>query len=174
MFKRQIKFTKIYLKRAITQKKNTPRAIAMGATIGTFVALTPTFGFQIIPTIVIASLLKGNRIVALIMIFISNPITVIPIYSFSFYLGTLFLPNFENARMTSIIKVIKDFNFKDFANIGIESLVTLWVGSLFLATLSALGMYITSYYLVNFYKTKKENYRFKKLETIRKNLKKNK
>jgi len=64
-----------------------PRDIALGLSLGLFIAMTPTMGFQMVIAVFFASLLKWNKISAAIGVWITNPITAPFIYSFSYFVG---------------------------------------------------------------------------------------
>jgi uncharacterized protein (DUF2062 family) len=66
---------------------DTPHAIALGTAIGMFLAMTPTVGIQIILAATICTVIRANRVAAVIMVFISNPLTMVPIYWLSYGLG---------------------------------------------------------------------------------------
>lgn len=58
---------------------DTPHRIALGAAIGMFVAITPTPGIQMALTLALATLLRANKVVGLPLVWLSNPVTAIPI-----------------------------------------------------------------------------------------------
>jgi len=64
-----------------------PRDIALGLSLGLFIAMTPTLGFQMIIAVFFASLFKWNKISAVIGVWITNPVTAPFIYSFSYFVG---------------------------------------------------------------------------------------
>ena len=68
---------------------DTPHAIALGTAIGMFLAMTPTVGVQIILAAVICTIIKANRFAACVMVFVSNPLTMIPIYWADYWLGSI-------------------------------------------------------------------------------------
>ncbi len=51
-----------------------PRQIAMGLTLGVFLGASPLFGFQLLLAVLIAALLRWNKIAAAMGTLISNPI----------------------------------------------------------------------------------------------------
>ncbi len=59
------------------------RAIKGGLVLGVFVALTPTIPFQMLLAALGALPWKLNLAVALVACWITNPITLVPIYLFS-------------------------------------------------------------------------------------------
>jgi uncharacterized protein (DUF2062 family) len=60
--------------------KDSPHRIALGVAVAFFVAWTPTLGFQMIIAITLASLLGGNRAVTVPVVWITNPVTAVPLY----------------------------------------------------------------------------------------------
>ncbi len=68
-----------------------PMSIARGAALGTWVAFTPTVGIQMFVVGVLGIPLRANIPVAVALVWLSNPVTMVPLY-FAFYLvGTLVL-----------------------------------------------------------------------------------
>ena len=76
--------------RSIVTLKGSPRAIAMGAAIGVFIAFTPTIGLQMFLGALVATLVGANRPAAMIPAWITNPVTIPPIYAFTYWLGRFF------------------------------------------------------------------------------------
>ena len=74
--------------RWVIRLRSSPRAIAGGLGIGTFVAFTPTIGVQIILAVIIATFFNMNRPAAMIPVWITNPLTVAPIYTLNYWLGS--------------------------------------------------------------------------------------
>jgi uncharacterized protein (DUF2062 family) len=66
---------------------DTPRAIALGTSIGLFLALTPTVGIQVLLALVICTIVRANRLAAVALVFVSNPVTMLPIYWVDYVLG---------------------------------------------------------------------------------------
>ncbi len=67
-----------------------PEEIGRGVAIGIFVALTPTLGFQIAIAACLATLFNANRSVAVMGVWITNPLTVPPIFAVTYAVGTQF------------------------------------------------------------------------------------
>ncbi len=59
---------------------DTPKRVAFGVFLGTIVAWTPTIGFQIVLYVAIAALLRANKVAGIPILFISNPLTAVPLY----------------------------------------------------------------------------------------------
>ncbi|MCP3926771.1 MAG: DUF2062 domain-containing protein [Desulfobacterales bacterium] len=68
--------------------RGNPRDIALGFSLGIFVGLTPTMGFQMIIAIFFASLLRWNKFSAAAAVWFTNPLTAIPIYGLNYWVGT--------------------------------------------------------------------------------------
>ena len=65
-----------------------PKDICFGLALGIFMGISPIFGFQLILAVLIAALLKWNKIAAAMGTLISNPITTPFIYPFAYYVGS--------------------------------------------------------------------------------------
>jgi len=126
----------------------TPHSIALGVSMGMFVALTPTVGLQMLICVVIGSFIRANRIIAVILCWISNPITFIPMYYGYYWLGSKILgvkiwtfSNFSE-RMNDIISTGKQFGYSAILKqLGSEAVLPLWVGSLIIAVVVSLPLY---------------------------------
>lgn len=71
----------------ILQLQGSAHSIALGAAIGLFVAMTPTVGLQMIIILIISLLIPANRLAGFIMVYISNPLTMVPIYWLDYWVG---------------------------------------------------------------------------------------
>ena len=83
------------LLRYILMLDDTSHSIALGTAIGMFIGLTPTVGIQMILVMVVAGLtgrlFQFNRVAALLTVYVSNPLTVVPIYWVLYKVGTTFV-----------------------------------------------------------------------------------
>ena len=73
--------------RAVLQLDDTPRSIVLGLFYGTIIGWTPTVGLQMIIAVLVASALRVNRLAAVVMVWISNPLTMIPMYWLEYVVG---------------------------------------------------------------------------------------
>ncbi len=64
---------------------------ARGLAAGVFMGCFPIFGFQTLLGVALASLVRGNHLLAAAGTWISNPITYVPLYWFNYQLGCLLL-----------------------------------------------------------------------------------
>lgn len=73
--------------RRILGLEDTPHSIAWGVFLGLLVAWTPTLGFQILIYLAVATLLRANKISGIPLLFISNPVSAVPLYYFCWVVG---------------------------------------------------------------------------------------
>lgn len=59
---------------------DTPHRIAWGVFLGFVVAFTPTVGLQMVIYVLLAALLRANRVSGIPPIWLTNPVTVVPVY----------------------------------------------------------------------------------------------
>lgn len=71
--------------------EDTPHRIAWGVAVGTVIAFTPTIGLQIMLYLLFATLLRANKVSGVPILFISNPVTALPLYWFCWKVGAFCL-----------------------------------------------------------------------------------
>lgn len=153
---RTFKFYFLKIKRLFTSANNTPESMAKGIALGIFVGLTPSVGFQMLPVFLLAILFSGNRILALIFTYVSNPVTVIPLYGLHYYLGSLLWPNLNSVNFSRIKDVLVNFSFSKLTQLGFESFVILWTGGFVIAIPSSIISYFVFYRIILIFRKKKE------------------
>lgn len=72
-------------------QEGTPGQRARGLAAGVFMGCFPFFGLQTLLGIGLASLVRGNHLLAAAGTWISNPFTYLPLYWFNYNLGCRFL-----------------------------------------------------------------------------------
>lgn len=166
MLKRLVSWYWVKLQRVLrrlAREKGTTDRIAMGAAVGMFIGMTPTVGFQMIIAFTAATLLRVNRLAAVLPVWITNPLTVIPIYAFNYWLGLFFwdgpgMGEFKK-EMGLVIAKAGEIGFfglfmsqpegsigawvviKQLGSLGVDILVPLWIGSLIVGIALALPTY---------------------------------
>ena len=135
------------LLRHILMLDDTAHSVALGTAIGLFIALTPTVGIQMILVMIFAVLsspfVRFNRIAALITVYISNPLTMLPIYWFNYKIGNLFVEG--HVSRENFARILQYDGFREwwsstvalFVDIG----VPLIVGSLIVSSIAAVATY---------------------------------
>ncbi|TVQ10359.1 MAG: DUF2062 domain-containing protein [Leptolyngbya sp. DLM2.Bin27] len=67
--------------------QGSPEQLTRGLAAGIFSGCFPLFGFQTILGIGVATVLRGNRLMAAAATWISNPFTYVPIFAFNYQVG---------------------------------------------------------------------------------------
>lgn len=80
-----------YVKHRIRRLPDTPERIARGIWAGVFTSFTPFFGMHFIVAAIIARLMNGNMLSALMGTFFGNPLTYVPIGLISLETGHFLL-----------------------------------------------------------------------------------
>ena len=71
----------------LLQQEGSPGQRSRGLAAGVFAGCFPFFGLQTLLGVALASLLRGNRILAAASTWISNPFTYVPLYWFNYTIG---------------------------------------------------------------------------------------
>lgn len=142
------------LLRAILQLDDTPHSIALGTAVGMFIGMTPTVGIQMGLVMLFAFLVRPlfyfNRVAAVITVYISNPLTLVPIYWFNYQVGTLFVEgDLDREAFAAIFQGrnadhVWDLLLELFVDVG----TPLIVGSLVVATICSVLTYPAMLWLV--------------------------
>lgn len=135
------------LLRSILMLDDTPHSVALGTSIGMFIGMTPTVGIQMLIVLSIAfvvrPLFRFNRIAAVLTVYVTNPLTIIPIYWFNYQVGTLFVPS--DIRYEDFVAIVQYDRHGDWSRRAL-SLITdlgapLLVGCLVVATVCSVLTY---------------------------------
>lgn len=137
--------------RPIFTINDTPHAVALGVSLGIFIGFTPTVGFQLILVALIGTVIKANRIIALILCWVSNPITFIPLYYVYYWFGAKLLSmpsnniwsfgNFQT-KIDGFMVNVEQMGYWDSMNqLGAEIFKPLIWGSLVIALVLAVPLY---------------------------------
>ena len=68
-----------YVKHRVQRLPDTPERISRGVWAGVFTAFTPFYGLHFVVAAIIAKLMRGNILAALMATFFGNPLTYVPI-----------------------------------------------------------------------------------------------
>lgn len=116
-FKRRLK----YLYWRLVRLRGQPEALARGLACGVFAGLFPFFGSQTILALLLAIIFRGNKILAAVGPWISNPFTFVPIYGFNFHVGKWLLNDHSSSDLALQ-------SWQDVKELGIEIIWPLFVG----------------------------------------------
>ena len=148
--------------RWVIRLRSSPRAIAGGFAIGTFIAFTPTVGVQIILAVIAATFFNMNRPAAMIPVWITNPITVAPIYTFNYWLGSKVWDGPPLSEVSGLfidigktMARLEVWNIKEqfmaILHMGKETLIPLLIGSIAIGLVAATCVYWLSIKLLSIF-----------------------
>lgn len=128
--------------------RGTPKAIGRGLAAGVFAGWFPLFGLQTIIGVAIASVVRGNKIMAAAGTWVSNPFTYVPIYYFNFRIGQGLLSQLSIDNEMPSLEAIQEIvaasgwaAFSDFLNLGAAFVLTLFLGCFVTGIISAILAY---------------------------------
>lgn len=143
------RISKYYYHR-IRRLQGDPRFLAGGTSVGIFVGLTPTIPFHTVAIIALSVSTRTSALAGLIMSWVvCNPLTIIPIYSLSVYIGNKLTPYYLSVETvkTLLSQLLNSDSFfssiHTIVNIGYEAVIVLMVGG----TVLALPVAILSYFI---------------------------
>lgn len=132
-----------FVARKVLHTTDTPHQIALGAGVAMFIALLPIPGLQTVVAIFIAALVRANKAVCVPIVWITNPVTMGPIYASCYALGrfvtasnraaghTLDVANRVNAHIGQYAgwgRFIDHDFWRDLLRMLLDFGVDLWVG----------------------------------------------
>lgn len=123
--------------------------VARGMALGVFIGMTPTMGVQMPIALFFAMLLRENKLAAVLGVWISNPMTAIPIYTFNFKMGKYLLGTHD-------LKMPNFSSLEDVLQLGYDFLGPLTVGSLVVGIVAAAVAYVATLYIYSAVKYEKE------------------
>jgi uncharacterized protein (DUF2062 family) len=94
-----------YLYIRLIRLKDQPHELALGTAIGIFIGMTPTIPFHTVAAVALALVFKASKITAAVGTWICNPLTIYPIYKYSYEIGSFVLRFDQNKK---ILKPLMD------------------------------------------------------------------
>lgn len=126
--------------KTILDLKDSPQKIALSFAAGIFIGMSPAFGLHTVIGIAAAWVFRLNKFVTIVGVYVTNPWTIVPIYTFSTWVGAQML------GLESIMPHI-DWGAVSFSSLLGELKPLLWpfiVGTLVIGLFSA----VVSYFIV--------------------------
>lgn len=168
--KRNLLFRLRPVMRWIIRLRGSTGAIAGGFALGTFIAFTPTIGLQVVLALFVATLINVNRPAAVIPVWITNPVTMAPLYTFNYWLGCLFWegpPVAEvSKKLLEITRKMASFDVFEipaqimtFMHLGKEIIVPLTIGSVLAGTVFGTLVYFVTYQLLQAFQNRRKRKR---------------
>ncbi len=112
--------------------------------MGVFIGMSPLLGLHTVLGLIVSSVFRLNRVVTIIGVYITNPWTIIPIYTFSTWAGMKLL------GVSGIVTNIQ-WEYISIANVVLqlkELLIPFIVGTFFIGTISCILGYLAIYFLL--------------------------
>ncbi|WP_208438373.1 DUF2062 domain-containing protein [Bartonella vinsonii] len=94
-----------YIRKRILRISATPHKVALGFSIGIFLACSPFFGMHVILAIFFSWILRGNFAAAIIGTVFSNPLTFLLIVMADYKIGYFCLSLFSNVNEISLSQI---------------------------------------------------------------------
>lgn len=84
---------------------DSPHRIALGVSLGIFTAFLPFLGLHTLTAFALAFFIRANKVVAVLCSWISNPLTVIPIFVPCYVFGRAVVSIFKHSPVTDLNQV---------------------------------------------------------------------
>jgi uncharacterized protein (DUF2062 family) len=136
-FKRRLQ----YFYWRLVRLRGRPEQLARGLACGVFAGLFPFFGSQTLLAVLLAVLLRGNKILAAVGPWISNPLTSVPIYAFNFQVGKWLLNDHTSTEISLS-------SWQDVKELGIEIIWPLFVGCVSMGLVCSIFSYFLGLWLI--------------------------
>lgn len=138
---------------SLTGSGDTPRRVAGGVALGVFIAFTPTLGLQMLIYAALAAVLPINKLAGFPALFISNPLTAVPIYYAGWWVGARVMRSgpesgaalLGNDEKTGDQVAVWGRLWDALLAVGAE----VWVGSLILGSGAAILAYVLTFRYVH-------------------------
>jgi uncharacterized protein (DUF2062 family) len=136
--------------KSILLVKESPRRIGLAFAVGVFMGISPLLGLHYIGAFFLAWLFKLNKLVAMVGVSVNNPWTIVPISTFCVWTGaklvgiTQVLPavDWQNLNIMKIAGKFSDMqSIMDMVQQLWPLLVSFFVGSFLIGTITAVGSY---------------------------------
>jgi hypothetical protein len=149
----------------ILHADDTPHSLALGVSIALFVAILPLVGIQMFLSVAIAALLRANKAVCVPVVWISNPLTMVPLYGGCLTFGRFLLGSDDGTGAADLLGAFTAHTaelswltlefwsqlFTNLADLGIE----LWLGSFVIGLPISLLFYPLTRWLVSSHREKR-------------------
>ncbi len=120
--------------------KETPHRIAVAFAVGVFVGMSPFLGVHTLLGIGVSYLFRLNKMVTLIGVFVTNPWTIIPIYTFGTWTG---------AKLLGINEILPEIDWAHISFFGLMDTFSHLVKPFIVGTMSVgTGAALISYILI--------------------------
>lgn len=130
--------------REVISTKDSPKKIAFSFAVGIFIGISPLLGLHTVLALGAAWLFRTNKFVTVVAVYVTNPWTIVPIYTFSTWFG---------ARLLGTERLIPPIKWHSLSCSSLfnELSFLIWpfvIGSTLVALASALIGYVIVYHAV--------------------------
>lgn len=132
--------------------KGSPQQISLGLAVGVLVGFSPLWGLHMVIAAALATLVGGSRPAAVAAVWLSNPLTVIPLYTLTYRVGHAFVPGASSASIADLLRRVIFApgvawwdvmqRSKIIFRVGEEILIPLTIGGLLIGTFAAVSSYV--------------------------------
>jgi len=129
--------------RKLVQVRDTREATARGLAVGFFFGVSLFFGLQMLLAAVVSHLVRGNKVMAVAMTAISNPLTSLPLYSACYVVGLLIVGSGGTLPDLSTLQSLQGL-----LSLGPRFLGTMLVGTTVVGLVGAVVVYLASHRIV--------------------------
>jgi uncharacterized protein (DUF2062 family) len=143
------RFRYIYLR--LIRLKDQPHELALGMAIGIFIGMTPTIPFHTVVAVALALIFKASKITAAVGTWICNPLTIYPIYKYSYEIGSFILRFDHNEKiLRPLVEAINNVHLLDIATtiVGAGGMVAaaFLLGGILLGAMLSVPSYFLSFH----------------------------
>ncbi len=140
-----------YRWRELLHQNASPHSIAFGLALGIFVGFLPIMGVQMVVVLFFSLFFRqANKPAAVIGVWITNPITVLPIYAFIYLVGILVYPvqtpltySAMRAEMSRILSLSGPWEQTiAFLNLGADIFIPMFIGGAIVGVVAMIPTYI--------------------------------
>lgn len=131
---------------------DTPHSIAMGVAVGFFVGVTPTMGVQMLIVALISMFVRLNRTAGCTLVWLTNPLTMLPVCFANYMVGTWLLRIQPRGRTFFVSEIQRAYAYeqwyerlwlmlKAFGRLSVDLAWPLWLGSVVVGIAGAVPLY---------------------------------
>ena len=154
--------------RALGRATGTAHQIALGVAIGFFVGWLPIVGIQMVVAVVVCTIFRANKVVPIFPIWLTNPVTIVPIYSFNYWVGWLIVGGPPLSDLATVLRRMitppavtegasrfaawwesVKHGMGELLSMGWDMQLPLWLGCVIVGTALAVPSYYISYKFVD-------------------------
>lgn len=171
-----------FLAQKVLHTNDTPHAIALGAAIAMLVAFLPLIGLQTMIAVGLAALCRANKAVCIPIVWITNPLTMVPIYGACLGLGRLLVVSPSDASSAAVLSDLERQQggplfelefwkgvFHRLSGLGLE----LWIGCAVVGSILGIASYFFARWGVSNYRERRRR-KILRRNLLRSNLQKGK